>query len=129
MQHLLKWNACPAQWPSSPHWWCRACPTTASFSKASFHRKKAGKPGWAAIIPIYNAIVLLEIANKPIWWILLFLIPCVGIVFYVLTLIDLSKFFGQSPAFSIGLLLLPFVFFPILGFGGAQYRPVGPTTF
>jgi uncharacterized membrane protein YhaH (DUF805 family) len=91
--------------------------------------EKAGKPGWASIIPIYNAIVLLEISGRPIWWILLFLIPCVGIVFHVIMLIDLSKNFGQGAGFAIGLLLLPMVFYPILGFGSSQYRPVAPTSF
>ncbi len=85
---------------------------------------KAGKPGWAAIIPIYNFIVTLEIVGKPIWWILLCFIPCVNFVIYLLVFIDLAKAFGKSPAFGIGLLFLPFIFFPILGFGDARY--VGP---
>lgn len=87
--------------------------------------EKAGKPGWAAIIPIYNLIVLLEIVGKPIWWIVLFLIPCVNIIFFVWTLNLLSKSFGQSEGFTIGLLLLSFIFWPILGFGNYQY--LGPS--
>ncbi|HEY9197243.1 MAG TPA: DUF5684 domain-containing protein [Mucilaginibacter sp.] len=86
--------------------------------------EKAGKPGWAAIIPIYNTIVLLEITGKPIWWIILFIIPCLNIVFGIWTINLLSKSFGQSEGFTIGLLVLPFVFFPILGFGNYQY--IGP---
>ncbi len=86
--------------------------------------EKAGKPGWAAIIPIYNWIVLLEIVGKPIWWIFLFLIPCVNIVFIVWTINLLSKSFGQSEGFTVGLLLLGVVFYPILGFGNYQY--LGP---
>src|ERR1700734_311348 len=57
---------------------------------------KAGKPGWACIVPIYNLIVLLEIVGKPIWWIFLFLIPCVNIIFIIWTINLLSKSFGQS---------------------------------
>jgi hypothetical protein len=87
---------------------------------------KAGKPGWAAIIPIYNVIVLLEICGKPIWWVILFLIPCINIVVAVLIFIDLAKSFGKSPAFGIGLWLLGFIFFPILAFGDAKY--IGPPT-
>jgi hypothetical protein len=68
--------------------------------------EKAGKPGWAAIVPIYNIIVLLEIVGKPVWWILLFLIPCVNIVFAIWTVNLLSKSFGQSEGFTVGLLLL-----------------------
>lgn len=85
---------------------------------------KAGKPGWAAIIPIYNTIVLLEISGKPIWWIILMLIPCVNIIVSLLVFIDLAKAFGQGVGFAIGLILLPFVFFPLLGFGDYRYQGV-----
>jgi hypothetical protein len=86
--------------------------------------EKAGKPGWAAIIPIYNMIVLLEIVGKPLWWFLLFFIPGVNIVVSVLVYIELAKSFGKEAAFAIGLLLLSFIFYPILAFGSARY--VGP---
>src|ERR1700733_9460840 len=86
--------------------------------------EKAGKPGWAAIVPIYNIIVLLEIVGKPVWWIILFLIPCVNFIFLVWTVNLLSKSFGQSEGFTVGLLLLGIVFYPILAFGNYQY--VGP---
>lgn len=87
--------------------------------------EKAGKPGWAAIIPIYNIIVLLEIIGKPVWWILLLLIPCVNIVFAVWMTNLLSKSFGQSEGFTVGLLLLGVVFYPVLAFGNYQY--LGPS--
>jgi hypothetical protein len=85
---------------------------------------KAGKPGWAALIPIYNIVVLLEIVGKPVWWIILFLIPCVNIVFFVWVYNLLSKSFGQSEGFTIGMVILPFVFIPLLGFGNYAY--LGP---
>ncbi len=84
---------------------------------------KAGKPGWAAIVPIYNIIVLLEIIRKPIWWIVLFLIPCVNIIAAILVALELAKVFGKGAGFAIGMILLPFVFYPILGFGDAEYSP------
>jgi uncharacterized membrane protein YoaK (UPF0700 family) len=83
---------------------------------------KAGKPGWAAIVPIYNIIVLLQIANKPLWWILLFFIPLVNIVMAVFVGIAVAKNFGKGEGFGIGLGLLGFIFYPILGFGDAQYQ-------
>jgi uncharacterized protein DUF5684 len=86
--------------------------------------EKAGKPGWAGIIPIYNAIVLLEIVGRPLWWFILLLVPCVGFVIGIVLCIDLAKAFGQSPAYGIGLAFLPFIFFPMLAFGDASY--VGP---
>jgi hypothetical protein len=83
---------------------------------------KAGKPGWAAIIPIYNIIVILEIVGKPIWWFILLLIPLVGFIVYIIVLVELAKRFGKGVGFAIGLLILPFIFFPMLGFGDAQYH-------
>lgn len=85
---------------------------------------KAGKPGWASLIPIYNIIVLLEIIGKPTIWILWMLIPCVNIYFGIWAMNLLSKSFGKSEGFTAGLLLLPMVFYPILGFGDARY--LGP---
>ena len=82
---------------------------------------KAGKPGWAAIIPIYNLIVLLQIAGKPLWWIVLFCIPIVNIVVAVMVLINVAKAFGKGTGFAIGMLLLSPIFIPILGFSDAKY--------
>src|SRR5438132_9296512 len=84
---------------------------------------KAGQPGWAAIVPIYNWIVWCKIVGRPAWWVLLLLI-CFPI-FYIILSIDLAKSFGKGAGFAIGLILLPIIFFPILGFGSAQYQ--GPS--
>lgn len=84
---------------------------------------KAGKPGWAALIPIYNIVVMLEIVGKPIWWVVLFLIPCVNVIVGILVAVELANRFGLGAGFAVGLILLPFIFYPILGFGSAQYRP------
>ena len=83
---------------------------------------KAGQPGWACIIPIYNLYVWCKIVGRPWWWILLMLIPFVNLVILIILIIDLAKSFGKGVLFGIGLLLLPFIFFPILGFGSAQYQ-------
>lgn len=83
---------------------------------------KAGEPGWAAIVPIYNAIVLLKIAGKPWWWLLLFIIPFVNLVIGILVMISLAKNFGKGGGFGVGLALLGFIFFPILAFGDARYQ-------
>jgi len=84
--------------------------------------EKAGQPGWASIIPIYNIYVLLKIVGKPTWWLILMLIPVVNIVFAIWTINMLSKSFGKDEGFTIGLLLLGIVFYPLLGFGDAQYK-------
>lgn len=83
--------------------------------------EKAGKPGWAAIIPIYNMIVLLEIVRKPIWWIVLMLIPLVNIVVAIIVYVELAKAFGKSAGFGIGMIFLSFIFLPMLAFGDDQY--------
>ena len=81
---------------------------------------KAGKPGWAAIVPVYNTIVLLEIVGKPVWWILLCLIPFVNIIVILIVLNELSKCFGRGAGTTIALIFA--IGWPILGFGSAQYQ-------
>ena len=89
---------------------------------------KAGKPGWACIVPIYNLVVLLEIAGRPIWWIVLFFIPIANIVAAVLIGIDVAKSFNKGTGFGLGLAFLGFIFYPILGFGDATYtKPAAAT--
>jgi hypothetical protein len=87
--------------------------------------QKAGKPGWAAIIPIYNLVVMLDIVNKPIWWIILFLIPCVNFIMAIIVAMEMAKVFGKGAGFGLGLAFLPFIFYPILGFGDAKYQGGG----
>jgi hypothetical protein len=84
--------------------------------------EKAGKPGWTAIIPFYNLIVLLEIAGRPIWWFILLLIPFVGWVVGIIVCVDVAKKFGKGTGFGVGLALLSFIFVPLLGFGDAKYQ-------
>jgi hypothetical protein len=85
---------------------------------------KAGKPGWAIIIPIYSTIVLLEIVGKPWWW--LFLIMILPPVFLIWTCNLLSLSFGKTSGFTVGLILLAPIFIPILGLGDAKYNgPAG----
>lgn len=87
---------------------------------------KAGKPGWACLIPIYNIIVLLEIVGKPWWWLFLMMIPLLNIIIIFWTHNLLSKSFGKSEGFTVGLIFLPLIFFPILGFGEPKYQdPAG----
>ncbi len=89
---------------------------------------KAGKPGWAAIVPIYNTIVLLEVIGRPIWWFLLLFIPFVNIIVSVVVALDLAKAFGKDAVFGIvGLWLFSIVGILILGFGDAKYVGAKPT--
>jgi hypothetical protein len=83
---------------------------------------KAGVPGWWAIIPILNLYGILKVAGRPVWWLILFLIPCIDIIIALVVFIDVAERFGKGMAYAIGLWILPFVFFIILGFGSATYR-------
>jgi len=80
---------------------------------------KAGQPGWASIIPIYNWYILCKIVGRPGWWVILLLIPFVNFIVGIILCIDLAKSFGKGVGFGIGLILLGVIFFPILGFGSA----------
>ena len=84
---------------------------------------KAGLPGWGAIIPIYNIYLLMMVARRPGWWVILCFIPIANIIVEIIAYIDVAKNFGKTGGFAAGLILLPFIFFPILGFGNAKYIP------
>ena len=82
---------------------------------------KANQPGWAAIVPIYNIIIMLEVAKKPTWWVAMYFIPIANFIFMIMTLNGLSKNFGKDEGFTVGMVFLGIVFWPILAFGNAQY--------
>lgn len=88
---------------------------------------KAGKPGWASIVPFYNMYTLFEVAGMNGWMFLLLLVPIVNIVMAIMVYINLAKAFGQSGAFAVGLILLNPIFSLILAFGKAQYVGIGDT--
>src|SRR5947207_715442 len=85
---------------------------------------KAGEPGWAALIPIYNYAVLFRIAGIPEWYVILILIPYLGaiagMVLLIMVALELSKRFNLGAGFTLGLVLLAPIFYPILGFGSAE---------
>jgi hypothetical protein len=88
--------------------------------------EKAGQPGWACLIPIYSTIVLLRIIGKPWWWLFLLFVPLLinNIIFGIWATNLLSKSFGKDEGYTVGLLMLGVVFYPMLAFGDARY--VGP---
>ena len=86
--------------------------------------EKANQPGWASLIPIYNLYIMTKIAGKPGWWVLMFFLPFVNLIFLIWLYNMISKSFGKDEGFTAGLLILGFIFFPILGFGSAKY--LGP---
>jgi len=86
--------------------------------------EKAGQPGWAAVVPVYNVYVLVaEVADRDIVWVLLSMfVPFLAVV----PMIDVAESFGKGTGYGVGLAFLGFVFFPLLGFGDARYRSPSP---
>lgn len=84
--------------------------------------EKAGQPGWAAIVPIYNIIVWLKIINKPWWWLIMMVIPLVGVIFSIWATNLLMKAFGKSEGWTLGAIFLPFIIYPLLAWGDARYQ-------
>ena len=84
--------------------------------------KKAGRQGWESLIPIYNTIIFLQICQKPTWWFFLLLIPIVNLIVAIIVLHGLSLTFGKTEGFTVGLIFLPFVFFPLLGLSTLKYQ-------
>jgi hypothetical protein len=64
---------------------------------------------------------MLEIAHRPIWWLILLFIPFVNIVVGIIIPLDIAKAFGKGAGFGLGLVFFPMIFYPILGFGKSQY--------
>jgi hypothetical protein len=83
---------------------------------------KAGEPGWAAIIPFFNLYVMLKIAGRPAWWLILWFLPILALIPNIMVPLDIAKGFDKGTGFGIGLIFLPFIFYPLLGFGDATYR-------
>ncbi|KKN92798.1 hypothetical protein LCGC14_0205410 [marine sediment metagenome] len=84
---------------------------------------KAGQPGWACLVPVYNGyIVTVEIAKLPILWFILSFVPIVFLIPPFKVGFAVAAKFGKEGGFGIGLIFLPFIFYPILGFGSATYQ-------
>ncbi len=85
---------------------------------------KAGQPGWGTVVPIYNILLALRIAKLPLWWVFLFFVPFVNIFAVAMVAVRIGRNFGQSDIYIIGLVLVPYIFYPILGLGTAEYAPI-----
>ncbi len=83
---------------------------------------KAGEDGWKSIIPIWNVLILLKIVGREWWWIILMLIPIVGFIVWIIVALDLAKSYGRGTGFGIGLIIFPYIWTIILGFGSDTYR-------
>ena len=94
-----------------------------SFCLYKIFQKAGREDAWAAFIPIYNTIVLVDIIKKPIWWFIMLFIPFVNLIFIIMMYDRLAKFFGKRTMMTVLLVILPFIGFPMLAFGDATYNP------
>lgn len=85
---------------------------------------KAGQPGWASLVPIYNTYVLFQITWGQGARFLLLFIPIYNIILAIQTNIKLAKAFGKSTGFGIGLIFLRIIMLPMLAFGNSTYLGV-----
>jgi hypothetical protein len=85
--------------------------------------ERAGEPGWAALVPLYNLYILTRVAQMSGWWVLAAFIPVLNIVFCFATSIGVAKRFNKSTGYGIGLALLPFIFYPMLAWGDVSPVP------
>ena len=83
--------------------------------------EKTGQKGWKSIIPIYNYIIMLRIIKKPEWLVLFAFVPFADFVLVLIIFYNMAKAFGKGVGFAIGMVFLPFIFFPILGLGDSKY--------
>ena len=83
---------------------------------------KCGREGWESILPVYNFVVMLEIAKRPIWWIVFYLIPLTSAVVHIVVWAAILKRLGRGTGFLLGVIFLPFIFIPILGFTKEKWR-------
>ncbi|GAC1379487.1 MAG: hypothetical protein NVSMB45_01660 [Ginsengibacter sp.] len=84
--------------------------------------EKADQPGWKSIVPVYNLYIMLKIAGKPGWWLLLFLIPGINVLYFIWMMNMISKSFGKDELFTAGMVVLGFIFIPLLAFSDDKYQ-------
>jgi hypothetical protein len=84
--------------------------------------EKMGRKGWEGIVPFYNVYILLQMTGRPVWWLALMLVPLVNVAVFIIVSIDVARGFAKGTGFGLGLGLLGFVFWPILGFGDAKWQ-------
>ena len=83
---------------------------------------KAGLPGWGGLIPVYNLVLWMRLGGKPGWWAIWLFVPFLNLVIYTIVTFEVAKNFGKGVAYTLGLLLVPPVFYATLGLGSAQYN-------
>ena len=84
--------------------------------------EKAGRAVGEAFVPVYNLVVLLQIAEIPSYYFFTLLVPGLNIILLIFVEYKLAKLFKVSKAFMWGIFLLPIVFIPMLAHGHYIYK-------
>lgn len=84
--------------------------------------EKAKKPGWGAIVPFYNTYLTLKIVGRPGWWLIFYFIPFVNIIVHIIVMNDLAKAFAKGVGYTLLLVFIPFIGWPLLAWGDASYK-------
>ncbi len=66
---------------------------------------KAGRKAWEAVIPVYNAVVLMKIINRPWWWTILLFIPIVNLIMFPVIWVETIRSFGRNKSTDTALVL------------------------
>jgi len=71
--------------------------------------------GWWAWIPILNILLMLKIADRPMWWIILFFVPILSFIIFLVVFADICKACDKSPWLTVGM-LIPLVNIGVVGY-------------
>lgn len=83
---------------------------------------KAGEPGWTAVIPILNWYFMVKLSGHPGWWMLMFFVPILNLIIWLMVALDTAYAFGKTTLTGILLFFLPWIMYLVLGFSEATYR-------
>jgi hypothetical protein len=90
--------------------------------------EKACLPGWAAIVPFYNFAMLYRLVGRPARQSALLLVPILNVYLFIRLMDEVARAFGGDRILTVALLVSPFIAFPMMAFGRAAYRSVGPAS-
>lgn len=94
---------------------------------------KAGRKAWEAAVPVYNAIVLMQIINRPKWWVVLLFIPIVNLIMFPVVWVETLRSFGKNSTIDtiLGVVTLGFYVYYVNYFENVSYiqnRSIKPKT-
>lgn len=104
--------------PNPLGFWLLAFPLLAAYHLGLYRLfEKAGKPGWAALVPFYNVWTWIQIVGRPKWWIVINYLPVFGVFTSIALHVDLARSFHRNRFWDHTLIIVaPFLYLPWLSF-------------